>query len=281
MYITEDSGKIFVDTTNTAAGRIQLNAKAVSHPLTIQGNGTKLFDYDGADTKILNIKAGTNVSVSSNTTDDNITSVTINVPTASSSVRGATIVYSAAQCTTFTSDSDTVTPLAVQKGAKMFSITRPQKKSTPETTTDKNIVRWDGTAGDVQDSTIKIEDVTNSKDNSKAQVITIPASGGKKMVYGYCTNQTDGTSFIGGVFNAAATSYPHNEGLAIGGTSGDLLWKGSKVLTVANGREEFVAKAGDTMTGDLIVNTTVTVGGTSGVTLQYDTTNKCLNFNFA
>lgn len=280
MYITEDSGKIFVDTTNTAAGRIQLNAKAVSHPLTIQGNGTKLFDYDGADTKILNIKAGTNVSVSPNITD-NDTSITINVPTASSTVRGATIVYQAAQCTTFTTDSDTVTPLAVQKGAKMFSITRPQKKSPSETTTDKNIVRWDGTAGDVQDSMIKIEDVINSKDNSRAQVLSIPASDGKKMVYGYCTNQTDGTSFIGGLFNASTTSYPHNEGLAIGGSSGDLLWKGSKVLTVANGTGTFVAKTGDTMTGNLTVNTTITVGGASGVTLQYDTTNKCLNFNFA
>ena len=52
------------------------------------------------------------------------------------------------------------------------------------------------------------------------------------MVYGYCTDQIDGTSFIGGVFDASATSYPYSEGLAIGGTSGNLLWKGAKVATV-------------------------------------------------
>jgi hypothetical protein len=52
------------------------------------------------------------------------------------------------------------------------------------------------------------------------------------MVYGYCTDQIDGTSFIGGVFDASATQYPYNQGLAIGGTSGNLLWKGAKVATV-------------------------------------------------
>ena len=51
------------------------------------------------------------------------------------------------------------------------------------------------------------------------------------MVYGYCTDQTDGTSFIGGVFDANATTYPYAEGLAIGGTSGNLLWKGKAVST--------------------------------------------------
>ena len=49
------------------------------------------------------------------------------------------------------------------------------------------------------------------------------------MVYGYCTDQNDGTSFLGGLFDASATSFPYNQGLAIGGSSGNLLWKGSKV----------------------------------------------------
>ena len=162
------------------------------------------------------------------------TSVTItgSVATASGTAPGVTIVYPAASCTTFSSDSGTVTPLAVQKGAKMFSITRPQKKDTAETTTDNAIVRWDGTAGDVQDSKIIIEDVTNTRDTTKtAQVISIPAEGGKKMVYGYCTDQIDGTSFIGGVFDADATEFPYSSGLAIGGTSGNLLWKGNVVAT--------------------------------------------------
>lgn len=155
-------------------------------------------------------------------------------PAASGSVAGLTVVHPAASCTTFSSDNGTVTPLAVQKGAKMFSITRPQKKDTAETTTDNAIVRWDGTNGDVQDSTIIIEDVTNTRDKSKAQVIAVPASGGKKMVYGYCTDQVDGTSFIGGIFDASATEYPYNAGLAIGGSSGNLLWKGAKVATTSD-----------------------------------------------
>jgi hypothetical protein len=54
------------------------------------------------------------------------------------------------------------------------------------------------------------------------------------MVYGYCTDQTDGTSFIGGVFDAAATEFPYANGLAIGGTSGNLLWKGAVVATMTD-----------------------------------------------
>ena len=162
----------------------------------------------------------------------NITSGTINtarLPAASGTSAGITIVYPAASCTTFSSDSGTVTPLAVQKGAKMFAITRPS------TTTEKAIVRYNNTNGDVQNSKIIIEDVTNTKDTSKtANVIAIPAEGNKKMVYGYCTDQVDGTSFIGGVFDASATEYPYNQGLAIGGTSGNLLWKGTKVATVSD-----------------------------------------------
>lgn len=148
------------------------------------------------------------------------------IPVATASAPGATIVYPAANCTTFSSDSGTVTPLAVQKGAKQFAITRPVSSTTG------HIVRFSNTTGDVKDSLIKIEDVTNTKDSTlKKQVITIPAEGNKKMVYGYCTDQVDGTSFIGGVFPADATSYPYASGLAIGGTSGNLLWKGKKVVT--------------------------------------------------
>lgn len=164
------------------------------------------------------VKIGSNITVSSGT---------ISVPTASGTAAGVTIVYPAASCTTFSGDSGTVTPLAVQKGAKMFAITRPTSS------TNKAITRYSNTTGDVQDSKIIIEDVTNTRDSSKkAQVIAIPAEGGKKMVYGYCTDQVDGTSFIGGVFDADATEYPYAAGLAIGGTSGNLLWKGAKVATV-------------------------------------------------
>jgi hypothetical protein len=178
------------------------------------------------------VKIGSNINVSSGT---------ISVPTASGSQAGVTIVYPAASCTTFSSDSGTVTPFAVQKGAKMFSITRPTKctKNDPypiesSTVETNGIVRWADADCNVKDSPkIKIEDVTNTRDTSKtANVLTIEAENGKKMVYGYCTDQVDGTSFIGGVFEADATEYPYSAGLAIGGSSGNLLWKGKKVTTV-------------------------------------------------
>ena len=188
-----------------------------------------------------------------------ITSGTIaaaRLPAASGSAAGITIVYPAASCTTFSSDSGTVTPLAVQKGAKMFAITRPTSSTV------NAITRYSNTTGDVQDSKIIIEDVTNTKDTSKkAQVIAIPAEGSKKMVYGYCTDQVDGTSFIGGVFDASATSYPYSEGLAIGGTSGNLLWKAKRVLTAD---DLYTLPTASTTLGG--VKTTSTVTSTSGLT---------------
>ena len=113
----------------------------------------------------------------------------------------------------------------------MFAITRPPKDSPSRSVTSKAIARWLNGDGDLDNSKIIIEDVTNSNSGKKAQVIVIPAEGNKKMVYGYCTDQVDGTSFIGGVFDNSATSYPYNQGLAIGGTSGNLLWKGARVAT--------------------------------------------------
>jgi hypothetical protein len=155
------------------------------------------------------------------------------VPVATASTAGVAIVYPSQSCTTFSSDSGTVTPLAVQKGAKMFAITRPPKKSSGDTTVTVNAIpRWEDTTGEIKNSKIIIEDVTNTKDTSKtANVLAIPAEGNKKMVYGYCTDQVDGTSFIGGVFPNDATEYPYASGLAIGGTSGNLLWKGKQVAT--------------------------------------------------
>lgn len=205
----------------------------------VSGKGLSTNDYTTAEkNKLAGIAKGANnyslpiatssilggVKIGSNL---NISSGVLSVPVANDTTAGVTIVYPAAKCTTFSSDSGTVTPLAVQKGAKMFAIPRI-------TSVDNAIAKFNGTTGEVQNSGVIVEDVVNTKDNSHAEVIAIPASGGKKMVYGYCTDQTDGTSFIGGVFDADATSYPYAQGLAIGGTSGNLLWKGVKVATVSD-----------------------------------------------
>ena len=179
------------------------------------------------------------------------------------------IIYTADECTTFTNDistgvigAGTCTPAAVQKAAKQFAITRPQEKNVAQTTTDKAIARWENINGDLQNSKIIIEDVTNTKDTSlTAQVIAIPTEGNKKMVYGYCTNQTDGTSFIGGLFDKTATEYPYNEGLAIEGSSGDLLWKSKKVATSDELPTGFTIAP--TLTDDDIINLTGSAGTNS------------------
>ena len=199
--------------------------------LGITATAAELNYVDGVTSNIQTQLDGKAAS-SHNHSASNITSGTIaaaRLPAASGTQAGITIVYPSTSCTTFSSDSGTVTPLAVQKGAKMFAITRPSS------TTVNAVARYSNTTGDVQDSKITVENVTNTRDTSKtANVLVIPAEGNKKMVYGYCSDQVDGTSFIGGVFDASATEYPYNQGLAIGGTSGNLLWKGAKVATVSD-----------------------------------------------
>lgn len=110
-------------------------------------------------------------------------------------------------------------------------IKRPPAKNTPQQVTPNAIARWENTEGELKNSSIIIENVINERTNSTVQTIAIPASGSKKIVYGQCTDQSDGTSFIGGLFSAGTTKYPYAEGLAIGGTSGNLLWKGQQVAT--------------------------------------------------
>lgn len=193
--------------------------------ITLSGDASGSVSFDGSENKTLTVTVA----------DDSHNHVISNVDGLQAALDGKAAtseiptVYTASQCTTFTSDSGTCTPLAVQNAAKKFAIPRI-------TSTTNAIARYDGTAGEVKNSTILIEDVTNTKNSSlKAQVISIPAANGtKKMVYGYCTDQTDGTSFIGGLFDADATAFPYAEGLAIGGSSGNLLWKGVKVATATD-----------------------------------------------
>ena len=240
--ITNTAANPTLNVDGTGAKAIYYNGPAITAGY-LKANKVYEFIYNGTQWDLIGdvdttlptassstlggIKVGSNLSISGGK---------LSVPAANGDTAGVTVVYPAANCTTFSSDSGTVTPLAVQKGAKMFAITRPPKKDSGDKTVTVNAVpRWENTSGDIKNSKITIEDVTNTKDTSKtANVLVIPAEGGKKMVYGYCTDQTDGTSFIGGVFPANATEYPYASGLAIGGTSGNLLWKGVKVTTTAD-----------------------------------------------
>lgn len=50
------------------------------------------------------------------------TDITVKLPAATNKIAGATVVYPAAECTTFTSDSGTVTPAAVKKAIGLFVV---------------------------------------------------------------------------------------------------------------------------------------------------------------
>ena len=241
-YALTTGGIVAVKFTYNVPASATLNinskgAKAIYHKGAaikagvIKAGDTATFIYNGTYYHLLSVDRDDNTTYSAATTSAAGLMSAADKTKLDGVEAGATnvTVYTASQCTSYTSDSGTCTPLAVQNGAKKFAITRPSSS------TNKAITRYSNTTGDVQDSKIVIEDVTNTKDSSKkAQVISIPAEGGKKMVYGYCTDQVDGTSFIGGVFDASATSYPYAQGLAIGGTSGNLLWKGTKVATTSD-----------------------------------------------
>lgn len=64
---------------------------------------------------------------------------------------------------------------------------------------------------------------------SDAGSIKWKASNSKNPYIGYCTSSTDGTFMLGSL---AGTTY--TTGLSIGGSSGNLLWKGNRVVTTAD-----------------------------------------------
>lgn len=265
----------------TAAGALtNLGLTATAAELNkmdgVTATTTELNYVDGVTSNIqtqLNGKAAS----SHNHAASNITSGTIaaaRLPAADGTQAGITVVYPAASCTTFSSDSGTVTPLAVQKGAKMFAIPRV-------TSTEHAVARFTDTEGAVENSKIIIEDVTNTRDTSKtANVLAIPAEGDKKMVYGYCTDQIDGTSFIGGVFDADATEYPYSAGLAIGGTSGNLLWKGDRVATATdlNAKQATITGGATTITSSNLTASRALISNSSGKVAVSDVTSTELGY---
>lgn len=99
--ISNSSGKVAVsDITSTELGYLD----GVTSAIQTQLNGKAPLSHDHAAS---DITSGTIAAA--------------RLPEASSTSAGITIVWPAAQCTTFTSDSGTVTPLAVQKAVLMFA----------------------------------------------------------------------------------------------------------------------------------------------------------------
>ena len=125
------------------------------------------------------------------------------VPSASGSQSGVTIVYPAAQCSTFTSDSGTVTPAAVKKAVGLFALAN--------------------TGGTVSGDVVFQNDASTQAGQPN---LTWKTVGSNTPYTGFAQDQADGTFLI-----ASLKGVNYNTGLAIGGGSGNLLWKGVKVAT--------------------------------------------------
>jgi hypothetical protein len=85
-----DSGVTLNPSTNTIAANVSGSAAKVANALTVQANGTSLYTYDGSAAKTINIKAGSNITI----TSDNSGNIIINSSSDSSGDAGV-IVYQA------------------------------------------------------------------------------------------------------------------------------------------------------------------------------------------
>ena len=88
-----DSGVTLNPSTNTIAANISGNAAKVAKALTVKANGTQLYTYDGSVAKTINIKAGSNITI----TSDSSGNITISSTASAGSVTGdvGTVVYEA------------------------------------------------------------------------------------------------------------------------------------------------------------------------------------------
>ena len=88
-----DSGVTLNPSTNTITANISGNAAKVTNALTVKANGTSLYTYDGSAAKTINIKAGSNVTI----TSDSSGNITINSTASAGSVTGdvGKVVYEA------------------------------------------------------------------------------------------------------------------------------------------------------------------------------------------
>lgn len=160
--------------------------------------------------------------VSSTTTFDGTKNIELTVPAATNKVAGVTVVYPAAECTTFTSDSGTCTPAAVKKAVTLFGVSN---------------------AGDTMSGNLILNN-PNATVPSEHPHIEWATTGANTPYIGYATDQTDGTFLVGSL---KGTTYA--TGLAIGGGSGNLLWQGKKVLTIDDS-----CVATQSMNGSMSVN---------------------------
>lgn len=130
--------------------------------------------------------------------------------------------------------------LATQISANTSNITTltNTKVTGVTSSTDGNVVVFDGTGGRlIKDSGKSLSSYLPLAGGTMTGNITFSDGKGLKWVtkssknpyMGYCTSSSDGTFVIGSL-----TGTTHQTGLAIGGSSGNLLWQGNAVLTTAS-----------------------------------------------
>ena len=87
------SGVTLNPSTNTIAANISGSAAKVANALTVKANGTQLYTYNGSAAKTINIKAGSNITI----TSDSSGNITISSTASAGSVTGdvGTVVYEA------------------------------------------------------------------------------------------------------------------------------------------------------------------------------------------
>lgn len=168
------------------------------------------FDYsrfkigDGETfVKDLNFVSPTLIEGSNISINETQSGTIISVPDANESTPGATIVYPAESCTTFTSDNGAATPAAMKKAVSTFGITKEEGGTFSNSATSQS-----------QQPSLKWKEWGANKNTP---------------YIGFASDQSDGTFVLGSL---SGTNY--REGLAIGGGSGNLLWKGSKVLAASD-----------------------------------------------
>ena len=162
--------------------------------------------------------------------------------------------------------------LATQISANTSNITTlANTKVTGVTSaTDGNVVVFDGTGGRlIKDSGKSLSSYLPLAGGTMTGDITFSDGKGVKWVtksskspfMGYCTSSGDGTFVIGSL-----TGTTYQTGLAIGGSSGNLLWQGNAVLTTASainaskvsGTVASATKATQDASGNVITSTYAT-----------------------
>jgi hypothetical protein len=122
--VPPDNNTTYSNATTSAAGLMSATDKAKLDGIAAGANNYTYTLPTASSSTLGGVKIGSNI---------NINSGTISVADANGSTKGVTIVYPADSCTTFSSDTGTVTPAAVKKGAKLFSYERLTDTTVTET----------------------------------------------------------------------------------------------------------------------------------------------------